>query len=165
MVARSGGSERVSARERARAARLRVDAERTRRDRAVEDAASAFFVAWDERATAERKAGDAVAQLRLIGLGPRQITALLELPMSEVRRLCPDTTTQPSARSAPSTSVKQLDQTGTPAALGDGSAPADEDPDPDPDPAPAPATPARGIPALPDPGALAGATSWGASRF
>lgn len=87
-------SSRVQARERARAARLRLDRERAARDRAVEEAAEEFFVADDKRAAllAQLDAIDAersraVARLLSLGESASRVSELLEVEPREVRRL------------------------------------------------------------------------------
>ena len=54
-MARSSSGKATSARERARAARLRLDAERARRDEQIEAAATRYFEAVDARDAIERK--------------------------------------------------------------------------------------------------------------
>ncbi len=87
-------SSRVQARERARAARLRLDLERAARDRAVEEAAEEFFVADDKRGAllAQLDAIDAeraraVARLLSLGESASRVSELLEVEPREVRRL------------------------------------------------------------------------------
>lgn len=87
-------SSRVQARERARAARLRLDRERAARDRAVEEAAEKFFVADDKRGAllAQLDAIDAeraraVARLVSLGESASRVSELLEVEPREVRRL------------------------------------------------------------------------------
>lgn len=54
-MARSSSGKATSARERARAARLRLDAERAQRDEQIEGAATRFYEAVDARDTIERQ--------------------------------------------------------------------------------------------------------------
>ena len=54
-MARSSSGKATSARERARAARLRLDAERAQRDEQIEGAAARYFEAVDARDTIERQ--------------------------------------------------------------------------------------------------------------
>jgi len=92
---------RISARERARAVRARADAARVERDRAVEEAAAAFFAAGDERTklleriaglqdevgAVERRMGAQVARLTEAGEPAAWQRALLELDEPERKRL------------------------------------------------------------------------------
>ncbi|PFG45052.1 hypothetical protein ATJ97_0105 [Georgenia soli] len=85
---------RIDARERARLARLRVDAEREQRDRKIEDAAAEYFTALDEHGelAAKLKAIESrmhTAVLDLLDLGESQarVAALLEIEAREVRRI------------------------------------------------------------------------------
>lgn len=87
-------SKSVSARERARAARLRVDQDRAERDRKIEDAAARFFVAADKRAAIvaqldalDADAGEAVRDLLDLGESQARTAALLDIDAREVRRL------------------------------------------------------------------------------
>ena len=87
-------STKKNNRERARQRRVELDAERARRDAAIEEAASTFFDANDDRdeLIAKLDAIDvdrALAVQSLVELketNPR-IAQLLDIPMTEVRRL------------------------------------------------------------------------------
>ena len=87
-------ASKSDARERARAARLRLDADRAERDRKLEEAATAFFVG-DSRRTdllaqvqeADQEMGRAVTDLVDLGETPNRIATLLGIATSEVRRL------------------------------------------------------------------------------
>jgi hypothetical protein len=92
---------RITARERARAARARADAARAERDRAVEDAATAFFAAGDERGKlheriavlradvgeVERRMGAQIARLTEVGEPAAWQRELLEVDETERKRL------------------------------------------------------------------------------
>lgn len=87
-------SKKIEARERARQARVRLDAERARRDEQIEDAAAAFFTSTDQEQELREKLAAIVAeQDRSIGdlldLGETQkrIADLLEIPPSRVREV------------------------------------------------------------------------------
>lgn len=87
-------TRQTMARERARAARLRVDAERAKRDAKVEDHAAAFFDALDARAALlvevderEREMGRAVADLLALDEPRGRVADLLEINAKELRRL------------------------------------------------------------------------------
>ena len=84
----------LDARERARAARLRLDQEREERDRAIEEVAAEFFTADDARtdllrqlAAIESTMATSVERLRDLGESTQRITGLLDLDAKEVRRL------------------------------------------------------------------------------
>lgn len=90
-VSRAG---KVSARERARAAKAVLDAERAERERKIEDAATSFYAAVDERDeaqaqsnAAEERMGQAVADLTELGEPGDRIATLCGIEASEVRRL------------------------------------------------------------------------------
>lgn len=87
-------AKQVDARERARQARLRVDAERERRDRKIEEAAADYFNAADDYAEiaselhrVENRMSTAVKALLNLGESQARIAALLGLDTKEVRRL------------------------------------------------------------------------------
>lgn len=87
-------TKQIDARERARKARLRVDAEREQRDRKIEDAAADYFTAADNYAEVSRKLeeiesrmGTAVKSLLDLGESQVRIAALLGIDTKEVRRL------------------------------------------------------------------------------
>lgn len=94
MARASRAGKQTAARERARLARQQVDAKRAVRDRKIEEAAAAFFVAQDEHNTVakqlvgiEEKMASAIGELLdLRETGPR-IAALLGIDSREVRRL------------------------------------------------------------------------------
>lgn len=86
-------TKRVDARERARQARLRIDAEREQRDREIEEAATEYFRADDERTkiadqlnAAQTKVDIAIRGLLDLGESPRRVADLLELDAAAVRR-------------------------------------------------------------------------------
>lgn len=81
-------------RERARQKRAELDAERARRDAAIEDAAASFYDAEDARTALLRQLeeidqtrGLAVATLAELKESNQRIAQLLEIPAAEVRRL------------------------------------------------------------------------------
>lgn len=87
-------SKSVSARERARAARLRVDQDRAERDRKIEDAAARYFETSDKRTALVAQldaldiaAGAAVRDLLDLGESQARTAALLDIDAREVRRL------------------------------------------------------------------------------
>lgn len=94
MARSSGTTTRTQARERARRARQQVDAERDVRDRKVEDAATKFFVATDERDAIEKqlvgveeKMASAIGELVDLRETAPRIAALLGIEVRDVRRL------------------------------------------------------------------------------
>lgn len=83
-----------SSRERARLRRTELDADRARRDAAIEEAAAAFYEAEDARAEIlskldelDQARGRAVATLADLKETNQRIGQLLEIPTAEVRRL------------------------------------------------------------------------------
>lgn len=105
-------TKRIDARERARQARLRVDAEREERDRKIEAAATEYFKADDERGavvaqleTAQGKVDSAIRALLELGESPRRVAALLEIEPADVRRARESAPAVPASHeSEPSTS-------------------------------------------------------------
>jgi hypothetical protein len=119
---------RISARERARAARARSDAARALRDRVVEDAATAFFAAGDERTklheriavlradvcAVERRMGAQIACLAEVGepaAWQRELLELDEVERKRLRALADEDTTTP----APEPAVAGAGLSGVPA--------------------------------------------------
>lgn len=104
-------ADRITARERARAARTALDAARERRDTQIEEAAAQFFEASDEIDEVRRsldaldeRRRDAVAALVGLKEPPARIVALLGIDSAEYRRLSPGRTTRatpPEAAPAP----------------------------------------------------------------
>ncbi len=85
---------KVSARDRARAAKARLDAQRADRERRIEDAATAYYAAVDARdealavaAQREQDMADAVGALQEDGETVDRIADLCETSAKEVRRL------------------------------------------------------------------------------
>lgn len=72
-------SKKQEARSRARSARLRLDAARAERDKKIEDAAAAFFTAFDERESLMEKVDALDERMN------EQIRELLELRESQTR--------------------------------------------------------------------------------
>jgi len=92
----SRAAVRTSARDRAREARLALDAERAKRDEKIEDAAAQFFDAIDERAELvaqldrlDGMMGAAIEALTTLGEPVNRISALLDIDVKEMRRLRP----------------------------------------------------------------------------
>lgn len=114
-------NRQLDARERARNARLRLDAERDKRDALIEDAAAAYYTAFDEREELIAKLRDVETRMRatvreLINLRetPTRVAALLGVEAREVRlirketakerrpeRLAPDTADKEAAEGTP----------------------------------------------------------------
>lgn len=99
----SAGSTRakVAARDKARQRRAELDAERARRDEAVEVAAAGFFEAADERtdllrqvSTIEARMTAAIGTLVELGESAERISALLDIDAAELRRLRPRATSK-----------------------------------------------------------------------
>lgn len=101
-MARSSSGKATSARERARAARLRLDAERARRDEQIEAAAARYFEAVDARDAIERQIdalrekirttvevdmGSALRDLTSLGESAARQRELLDIDEAERRRL------------------------------------------------------------------------------
>lgn len=104
----SRAAVRTSARDRAREARLALDAERARRDEKIEDAAAQFFDALDERAEVlaqlerlDTAMGAAVDALTALGESTSRISALLDIDAKELRRLRPTTERKTAATTRP----------------------------------------------------------------
>lgn len=105
-----------AARERARERRLKLDAERARRDEQIEEAAAEFFEAEDRReellrqiADVERAMGDAVVKLSGLGESAQRVRTLLDTDARTVRRLqraaaTGDSTAEDAAESTPRSS-------------------------------------------------------------
>ena len=86
-------SKKQAARDRARQARLRLDAERAERDQKIEEAAAAFFTAVDEREELMVKVRDleesmnaAIVTLRSLGESQTRIADLLGIDRRRVRQ-------------------------------------------------------------------------------
>jgi len=93
LMARSRTALKTDALERARAARLHLDAERESRDRSIETAAAAYFTANDKRAdlleqirAIEAEMGASVEALRSLGEPAGRIAQLLRIDRKDVRR-------------------------------------------------------------------------------
>ena len=93
LMARSRTALKTDALERARAARLHLDAERESRDRSIEMAAAAYFTADDKRAdlleqirAVETEMGASVEALRSLGEPAGRIAQLLGIDLKDVRR-------------------------------------------------------------------------------
>lgn len=93
-MARSRTAETTSARDRARARRLELDAERAKRDELIEEAAAMYFEAADEREEllaqiedADDRRAAAFQRLTELGESPARITALLEIDTKEIKAL------------------------------------------------------------------------------
>lgn len=85
---------KVSARERARSAKAALDTERAERERKIEDAATSYYVATDERDQAqaevdgaEQRMAKAVTGLSELGEPVERIATLCGLDAGEVRRM------------------------------------------------------------------------------
>ena len=92
-MARSRTALKTDALERARAARLHLDAERESRDRSIETAAAGYFTADDKRAdlleqirAVEAEMGAGVEALRSLGEPAGRIAQLLGIDLKDVRR-------------------------------------------------------------------------------
>ena len=86
-------AKRIEARERARLARVRLDADRARRDESIELAAAAFFTGADlerelhEQLDAVRAEQDqAIRALLDLGESQKRVADLLEVDVSRVRQ-------------------------------------------------------------------------------
>ncbi|MCL3862983.1 hypothetical protein [Actinotalea sp. K2] len=102
-------SSLMQARERARASRLKVHAERERRDHLIEEAAASYFAAESDRdelrekiAAVERSMASSVLALRALGEATSTISQLLGIDAREVRRL---------GSTAPETDVSKAEST------------------------------------------------------
>jgi len=98
-VARTS-TTKVTARERARAAKAVLDAERRDHEKAVEDATTTYYEAQDARDTAiaaleeaDTARGAAVQSLLDLGEPPARVAVLVGLSVAEVRKLRRTTTT------------------------------------------------------------------------
>ncbi len=98
-MARSGAGK-VSARERARAAKAKLDAEQRDHEKLVEDAVTAYYDAEDKRAAAaaalaaaDTARAAAVKTLTDLNEPPKRIAALVGLSPVEIRKLRRTTTT------------------------------------------------------------------------
>ncbi|GAA3621624.1 hypothetical protein GCM10022199_27650 [Marihabitans asiaticum] len=88
-------SKKVEARERARAAKARVDARRAARDEQISEAQTAYYIAVADRdvalesvATAEQDMALSVSKLKdTLGVRPEEIAELCEITQAEVRAL------------------------------------------------------------------------------
>lgn len=87
-------SAQVAARQRARQARLELDAERIAREEQVDDAAADYLLLADERATLlesirtiEKRMLAPVSRLVELGESRRRIVALLDLGTDDARRV------------------------------------------------------------------------------
>ena len=85
---------KITARDRARAARLRIDAEREARDRQLEEEAAGFFDLADRRealalelAQLESSMGERLNAISDLGENAKRIGALLDVEPAEQRRL------------------------------------------------------------------------------
>ena len=92
-MARSGAGK-VSARERARAAKAKLDAEQRDHGKRVEDAVTAYYDADDQRSaavaaldTADHNRATAVKTLTDLNEPPKRIAALVGLSTAELRKL------------------------------------------------------------------------------
>lgn len=88
------GAGKVSARDRARAARARLDADRAARDRRIEESATAYYAGLEAREAAEAAAREAetamagaVAALLGEGESIERVAALCDTTEADVRRL------------------------------------------------------------------------------
>jgi len=128
-------NRQLDARERARNARLRLDAERDKRDGLIEDAAAAYYTTADEREDLIAKLRDVEARMRatvreLIDLGetPTRVAALLGIDAREVRAIrrgraqeqaptqpAPDTRDKKAAAGPPTKSVDAQGRNAPPA--------------------------------------------------
>lgn len=86
-------SKKQAARDRARKARLRLDAERAERDRKIEEAAATFFAAADDRDELmvkvrglEESMDAAIVTLRSLGESQTRIADLLGIDRRRVRQ-------------------------------------------------------------------------------
>jgi hypothetical protein len=79
-------TDTMTARERARDARARLNADRAARDKRIEDATTEAYAALDQRNAAEAKLGRALTALRDEGETVATIAALTGLAETEVRR-------------------------------------------------------------------------------
>lgn len=94
MSSRRSSASKTAARARARQQRIVLDAERARRDEAIEEAASQFFQFSDQRdqlreqiAELETQMAAPISQLAELGEPQRRIAQLLDLTVEEVKQL------------------------------------------------------------------------------
>lgn len=87
-------SEGISARERARKARIALDRKRAEQMRQIEEASLGYFKAEEsaeaarvQLAEAEQEKAAAVQQLGHLGVKPADVAEMLDLPVKEVRSL------------------------------------------------------------------------------
>ncbi|MCK6210549.1 hypothetical protein KZX45_08335 [Georgenia sp. EYE_87] len=87
-------NRQIDARERARSARLRLDAERDKRDRLIEEAAAKYYTAGDERdelatklQALDERMDATVQDLLNLGETPSRVAVLLGIEAREVRRI------------------------------------------------------------------------------
>lgn len=104
MAKTTPATSKVQARERARAARLRLDADRDARDNALEEAAADFFTSRTARdqiaaqlTTADLAMAGALTRLHALGETTTRIGALLDIDLRELRRLRDLTSPAPKA--------------------------------------------------------------------
>lgn len=98
-------SKKQAARHRARQARLRIDAERATRDRKIEDAATTFFAAVDDRdelvvkvRDQEERMDGAIATLHSLGESQTRIAELLGIDRRRVRQARAAQSDQPATQ-------------------------------------------------------------------
>jgi hypothetical protein len=82
-------TDTMNARDRARAARARFNADRAARDKRIEDATTEAYAALDQRGTADTRLERALAALRAEGETVATIATLTGLSEAEVRRYAP----------------------------------------------------------------------------
>lgn len=110
-------TRRTSARERARAARLRIDADRAKRDEQIEEYATTYFGAHEARTALLEQIGELEGQMGraihdLVDLDePRgRITQLLDINAKELRRLLDPIEIERARPSAPADPVVDEEQ-------------------------------------------------------
>jgi len=115
---------KVTARERARAAKAVLDAERRDHEKAVEDATTTYYEAQDARDTAmaaledaDTARGAAVQSLLDLGEPPARIAVLVGLSVAEVRKLRRTTTTTDDNDKSPEQDAAATDDAAGPSAL------------------------------------------------
>lgn len=86
----------VAARERARAARMEIDAERMNRDAQIEEAAASYFVQEQSYIAARLEMGKQVQALTDLGQSNARIAALLGTTTKHVRELRTLATQEPN---------------------------------------------------------------------
>lgn len=109
-------SKKQAARHRARQARLRIDAERADRDKKIEDAATTFFAAVDDRDELMAKVRDqeermdgAIAALHSLGESQTRIAELLGVDRRRVRQARAGESGQPATETASSGADRHRD--------------------------------------------------------